>query len=109
MPDALSEIRRPLRAVVLLAAALAAALALSLALQAPTALAATKYVCADTLTLRHDPNGAYKATLYRNAVFDTITTQGAWTRGNTCWPTSQGGTACGSGWVLNQYLSSSPC
>lgn len=109
MTAAVSGNRRPLRAALLLIAALAVALAVSLCVQAPSALAATKYVCADSVTVRLTPGGTVRGTMLRNAIWNTITTDGAWTKGTGCWATSAGGTQCGTGWVLSQYLSSSPC
>lgn len=98
-----------LRATLMLLVAVVAALVVSLSLQTSSALAATKYVCADTLTVRDNPSGNVRGTMVRNQTWNTITTSGAWTKGTGCWATSGGGTQCGTGWVLSQYLSSSPC
>jgi len=98
-----------LRATLMLLVAVVAALTVSLSLQTSSALAATKYVCADTLTVRDNPGGNVRGTMVRNQTWSTITTSGAWTKGTGCWATSGGGTQCGTGWVLSQYLSSSPC
>lgn len=104
-----SDRRRSLRSALVLLVAVVASLAVSLSVQTSSALAATKYVCADTLTVRDNPGGNVRGTMVRNQTWSTITTSGSWTKGTGCWATSGGGTQCGTGWVLSQYLSSSPC
>lgn len=101
--------QRPLRALFTLASVLLATLAFSMAMRASTAQAATKYVCADSISFRSSPGGSVLGYMYRNYTINVTGTSGAWSRGSGCYGTVQGGTACGSGWALTQYLSSSPC
>jgi hypothetical protein len=100
---------RPLRGLFILASVLVATLAFSMAMRASTAAAATKYVCADSISFRSSPGGSILGHMYRNNTINITGTSGAWSHGSGCYGTAQGGTACGTGWALTEYLSSSPC